>query len=112
MAEWDKDRLPILGIWLMPDNLRDGLFEDLLRAAIEPATEKYIACIVDQAKQDEIANFRDVERSKAIVKTHIAWQDPNKKNLGEALAAHFKNLSPVCTPFLDWLGRLFTASAQ
>ena len=26
----DRDRLPVLGIWLMPDNVRNGIFEDLL----------------------------------------------------------------------------------
>ena len=105
--ESEKCRLPILGIWLMPDNVRDGIFEDLLRASITPASEKYISDVVDQAIVDKMTNFRPVERSKAIVKTHIAWQDPNKKNLGEAISSHFDNLDPACRPFLDWLERLF-----
>jgi hypothetical protein len=105
--ESDRDRLPVLGIWLMPDNERDGIFEDLLCAAMAPKSERYIARVVDQAKVDKMTGFRDVERSKAIVKTHIAWQDPNKKNLGEAIGSHFDNLDPACRPFLNWLQRLF-----
>lgn len=106
-AEVDIDRLPTIGIWLMPDNVLDGIFEDLLRAAMAPASEKYISEVVDKASQDCMTSFRDVERSKAIVKTHIAWQDPNKKNLGEAIGSHFDNLNPACLPFLKWLERLF-----
>jgi hypothetical protein len=105
--ESDRTRLPVLGIWLMPDNIRDGIFEDPLRAAMAPAPEKYISTVVDKAKSDGMASFRDVERSKAIVKTHMAWQDPNKKNLGEAIGTHFENLAPACQFFLGWLGRLF-----
>jgi hypothetical protein len=103
----DKDRLPILGIWLMPDNERDGIFEDLLRAAMTPESEKYVSGVVDKAAVDKMTSFRAVERSKAIVKTHIAWQDPNKKNLGEAIGTHFENLTPACRPFLSWLELLF-----
>jgi hypothetical protein len=103
----DHDRLPIIGVWLMPDNVRDGIFEDMLCAAMPPRTVDYISKVVDKAKNDHIASFRDVERSKAIVKTHIAWQDPNKKNLGEAIDTEFDNLIPACQPFVNWLVRLF-----
>lgn len=112
IKEMDQDRLPVLGIWLMPDNVRDGIFEDLLRAAMAPESEKYISGVVDQATKDGMTGFRDVERPKAIVKTHIAWQDPNKKNLGEAISAHFDNLIPACQSFLDWLEHLFGESVQ
>jgi hypothetical protein len=110
--EVDQNRLPVLGIWLMPDNVRDGIFEDLLRAAMAPESERYISGVVDQATEDGMTGFRAVERPKAIVKTHIAWQDPNKKNLGEAISAHFDNLIPACQSFLDWLERLFGESVQ
>lgn len=107
-AELDRDRLPVLGIWLMPDNVRDGIFEDLLSASMAPESERYISVVVDKATSDGITGFRAVERSKAIVKTHIAWQDPNKKNLGEAIGSHFDNLDAACRPFLNWLERLFS----
>ncbi len=103
----DHARLPKIGVWLMPDNQQDGIFEDLLCAAMSSASLQYISAAVDQAKQDKFATFRGVERSKAIVKTHIAWQDPNKKNLGEAINSHFENLDPACAPFLSWLQALF-----
>jgi hypothetical protein len=104
----NRERLPVIGVWLMPDNVRDGIFEDLLCTAMAPGSENYISKVVDKAKDDQMANFRDVERSKAIVKTHIAWQDPKTKNLGEAIGGkHFDNLAPACQPFVDWLSRLF-----
>ena len=109
----DRDRLPKIGVWLMPDNVRDGIFEDLLRAAMAPESEKYISSVVDKAKDDQMASFRDVERSKAIVKTYIAWRDPKMKNLGEAISGkHFDNLAPACRSFLGWLNRLFREEVQ
>lgn len=103
----DRARLPILGVWLMPDNERDGIFEDLLRVAMTVESESYISAVVDKAKVDGVATYSDVERSKVIVKTHVAWQDPDKKNVGEAIGQHFENLAPACQPFLGWLERLF-----
>jgi hypothetical protein len=111
-ARADRDRLPVIGVWLMPDNVHDGIFEDLLRAAMSPESEKYISGVLDQATKDGKTDFREIERPKAIIKTHIAWQDPNKKNLGEAINdKHFVNLAPACQPFLNWLNRLFGEAA-
>uniref|UniRef100_E6PX02 Uncharacterized protein n=1 Tax=mine drainage metagenome TaxID=410659 RepID=E6PX02_9ZZZZ len=98
--------MPKIGVWLMPDNQRDGILEDLLCEAMSSTSHQYISAVVDKAKTDEFAAFRQVERSKAIVKTHIAWQDPNKKNLGEALN-HFENLDAVFQNFREWLQALF-----
>jgi hypothetical protein len=104
----DRHRLPVIGVWLMPDNVRNGIFEDLLCSAMTPESEKYISGVVDQATKDGMTHFREVERSKAIVKTHIAWHDPKTTKLGEAISAkHFDNLIPACKPFLNWLDRLF-----
>lgn len=109
----DYHRLPVIGVWLMPDNVRNGIFEDWLCSAMTPACETYISEVVDQATKDGMTHFRDVERPKAIVKTHIAWHDPKTKNLGEAISAkHFDNLIPTCKPFLDWLNRLFGEEVQ
>lgn len=109
----DRHRLPVIGVWLMPDNVRNGIFEDLLCSAMTPESEKYISGVVDQATKDGMTHFREVERSKAIVKTHIAWHDPKTKNLGEAISAkHFDNLLPACQSFLNWLERLFGESVQ
>jgi hypothetical protein len=109
----NRQRLPVIGVWLMPDNVNSGIFEDLLCAAMTPESEKYISGVVDQATKDGMTHFRDVERPKAIVKTHIAWHDPKTKNLGEAISAkHFDNLLPACQSFIDWLNRLFGEVTQ
>lgn len=106
-----RNRLPTIGIWLMPDNIKDGIFEDLLRKAMTPEEDQYIGHVVDQAKIDNIATFKDTaqstERSKVIVRTYIIWQDPDKKNLGIALKPHFVNLDAACKGFFDWQCRLF-----
>lgn len=108
----NRERLPVIGVWLMPDNVRDGILEDLLCSGIASAANDYVANVVQKAKADGIAGYRDVERSKVIVRTYIAWQDPNKKNVGEALGPYFQNLGPACKDFLGWMERLFGAVEQ
>ena len=109
----DRHRLPVIGVWLMPDNVRDGIFEDLLCAAMSQESESYISKVLDKAKDDQMAAFSDAERPKAIVRTHIAWQNPKTKNLGEAISAkQFDNLIPACQPFMDWLKRLFGSAIE
>lgn len=110
VAHPNHDRLPIIGIWLMPDNVRDGIVEDLFRSAMTKKSEEYISQVVDKAKNDGVAGFRPVERSKVIVKTHIVWQDPNMKNLGEAIYAHFENLGSACRSYLSWQKNLFSST--
>ena len=98
----NHDRLPVIGVWLMPDNVRDGILEDLLREALPAEQEAYIGKVVDRAREDRVATFGSVDRSKVIVRTHIIWQDPSMKDLGIALAPHFERLEPACRGFFDW----------
>jgi hypothetical protein len=108
-AHPSRDRLPIIGVWLMPDNVRDGILEDLLCIAMNSESQDYVAKVIDKAHVDGFAGFRGVDRTKVIVKTHITWQNPNVKNLGEAIGSdvHFKNLSSACDLFFKWQKRLF-----
>jgi len=52
-ADWK--RLPVIGVWLMPDNERDGIFEDLLCTAMPPESQSYISRVVDKAREDQMA---------------------------------------------------------
>jgi len=72
----DADRLPKLGIWLMPNNKTFGMLEDVLSASLLDHFREYTEKVVTQAKTDQIASYRDAHKSKAIIRTLMSWQDP------------------------------------
>lgn len=109
----DADRLPKLGVWLMPNNKAYGMFEDLLMESLVDEVRQYTSKVVNQAKADKIATFKDVHLSKAIIRTYMAWQDPpDIQYLGLAIKKRtFENIEAKCRQFIQWLGLLFGSPA-
>ena len=105
----DSDRLPKLGVWLMPNNRAYGMFEDLLIEALVDKVRDYTTGVVNQAKNDNVATFKDVHLSKAIIRTYMAWQDPpDIQYLGLAIKKKtFENIETSCKQFIHWLDHLF-----
>src|ERR1017187_6336901 len=67
----EADRLPRLGVWLMPNNKAWGMFEDLLVYSLSDHVDGYTARVVQQARTDGVANFRDAHLSKAVIRTYM-----------------------------------------
>jgi hypothetical protein len=105
----EADRLPRLGVWLMPNNKAWGMFEDLLVHSLSGHVAGYTARVVQQARTDGVANFRDAHLSKAVIRTYMAWQDPpDVQYLGLAIkTGMFERIEVECKHFVDWLDRLF-----
>lgn len=105
----DADRLPKLGVWLMPNNRTYGMFEDLLIGSLSNEVSAYVEAAVRQAKADRVAKFRDVHLAKAMIRTYMAWQDPpDVQYLGLAIKRGvFEQIESKCTLFIEWLERLF-----
>src|ERR1017187_7719713 len=94
----EADRLPKLGVWLMPNNKAYGMFEDLLIEALPDQGRTYTTAVVTKAKVDSVAAFRDIHLSKAIIRTYMAWQDPpDIQYLGVAIKKKtFENIEAKC----------------
>lgn len=105
----DADRQPRVGVWLMPNNKAYGMFEDLLLESLLEEVRIYTAAVVNQAKTDGIALFKDTHLSKAVIRTYMAWQDPpDIQYLGLAIkTGTFKNIETTCARFIQWLEQLF-----
>ena len=108
-SKQNSDRLPKLGVWLMPNNKAYGMFEDLLIEALLDDVRTYTTAVVNKAKADKIATFKDTHLSKAIIRTYMAWQDPpDIQHLGLAIKKKtFENIEATCKQFIRWLERLF-----
>jgi len=105
----DVDRLPRLGVWLMPNNEAFGMFEDLLIRSLSDELAEYTMAVVKKAKADGIGSFKDAHLSKAVIHTYLAWQDPpDIHRLGLAIRkGHFEDIQAEFKVFLRWLEKLF-----
>jgi len=102
------DDMPDIGIWLMPDNDKDGMLEDFCHRLIEPESLEVAQQSVEQAKQQNITTFKDVHRSKAIIHTYLAWQDEPGLPLGAAITAKaLDGDKPLAKNFVNFLTKLF-----
>jgi hypothetical protein len=109
----EADRLPRLGVWLMPNNRAYGMFEDLLMGSLSDQVAAYTTTVVKQAKADGIARFKGAHLSKAVIRTYLAWQDPpDIQYLGLAIKRRtFENIEAECKQFIQWLEQLFGSPA-
>ncbi len=109
----EADRLPKLGVWLMPNNKDYGMFEDLLMASLSELVAEYTTTVVKQSKADGVAKFKDVHLSKAVIRTYLAWQDPpDVQYLGLAIKrGAFENIEAECKQFIQWLEQLYGSPA-
>lgn len=103
------DDLPKLGIWIMPDNKNPGMLEDFLINMIDGQSIDYVDNCVKKAKDEEIATYKSIHHSKALIHTYLAWQDEPGKPLGQSITAKvLKPVTEISEHFKNWLGKLFT----
>jgi len=102
--------LPVVGIWVMPDNHLPGALEDFVGFLV-PETETPLweraGRIVDDIPPEE-RKFPPAQRSKAHMYTWLAWQEEPGKPMGTAITARY--LDPDVAEagvFIAWIRRLF-----
>ncbi len=106
-----KTNTPI-GIWLMPDNHRDGSIEDFLRELI--ADGDRIAPFAEQAsreaKADHGALFPEKYFKKAVIETWLAWQEEPGMSFGTAFEKRcLLNDKPLANRFVSWVQTLISS---
>jgi hypothetical protein len=103
--------LPVVGIWLMPDNKIPGMLEDfvsLLRPQ-EDVLWPFAVSVVQQVKGIETSlRFQDMHESKARIHTWLAWQREPGKPIGQAITkGYLKADAALAQSFIDWIRELF-----
>lgn len=99
------------GVWIMPDNRHRGALEEFLLGLV-PSTGaellEHAGRSVDRAR-DLGADVRDVEVTKSVVHTWLAWQREPGPQLHEAVMRRLLDpRHPQSRPFVSWFRRLFT----
>jgi hypothetical protein len=100
--------LPRIGIWLMPDNRQDGMFEDFLLSQIPTNALEFAQQTVRAAREQNFGSYKLVHESKAITHCYLSWQDEPGSPLGIAIKSGLFNVeSEPARRFVMWLSRLF-----
>lgn len=103
-----SEGMPIIGVWLMPDNTVDGMLEDF---CMNLAPEGVLDCMqefLDNTRANGIATFKEVHNSKALIHCYLSTQDEPGSPLGLAITK--KVLSPneeSAVKFTNWLTQVF-----
>jgi hypothetical protein len=104
--------LPRVGIWLMPDNQSEGMFEDFLLSQIPKDALEFARQTVRTARKDNFGTYKLVHESKAVAHCYLSWQDEPGYPLGIAIKSGLFNLeNETARRFVGWLDRLFRPAA-
>jgi hypothetical protein len=107
---YDPER-PVVGVWLMPNNLIEGMVEDFVTYLVPP-DDRALPLARAALEGIDIANrrFPPQHFSKALIHTWLAWQEEPGVKMGAAIARRY--LDPgaeVAAVFLSWIKRLSAA---
>jgi hypothetical protein len=105
-----EKEFPRIGLWLMPNNEKQGMLEDFLMEMVKfpDICIKLAEDCVARAVDEKCANFKKNHFSKAVIHTYLSWQNEP----GDALALSIKQgklnaKSPIAKKFLTWLTKVF-----
>ena len=107
-----RDDLPIVGIWLMPDNCLPGILEDFAAALIpgEDSLWPRAQGCVEKIPTEE-RRFPVERAAKAKIHTWLAWQEEPGKPIGLAMTMRYLNPNAQqAQRFVNWLHDLFVVS--
>ncbi|MEI7643037.1 MAG: DUF3226 domain-containing protein [Chloroflexales bacterium] len=104
-----QDDLPIVGVWLMPDNQLPGELEDFVQLLV-PATDTLwprAEQAIEAIPADE-RRFPTHDLIKAMMHTWLAWQHEPGRPMGLAITKRFLDPdAPSAQLFIAWIRRLF-----
>lgn len=104
-----REGKPRIGIWLMPDNVTQGMLEDFVCLLIPDGDELFNyakTCINDMSS--DLRLFKDAHQSKAEIHTWLAWQQDPGTPMGLAIQKKYLKPDQGKVPdFLKWVERVF-----
>ena len=98
-----------VGVWIIPDNRRDGALEDFLRDLIDEEDPLLPHAEQSTNRAKELgACFPENGAGKAVLHTWLAWQREPGLPYGTAMRArYFRDDSPAARAFVGWFRAVF-----
>lgn len=105
-----QDRLPQIGVWLMPNNQLPGMLEDFVAHLIPDgdALLPKAEAILSEIEHENLNCYSSIHHPKALIHTWLAWQETPGRPMGLSITAQvLLHNATVAIAFTDWLNRLF-----
>lgn len=105
--------VPVVGVWVMPNNEAGGRLEDFVSMMV-PAGDalwEHARTAIEEIP-DHLRRFKPAHRAKAHVHTWLAWQKEPGLRLGPAVERRLLDADvPQAAAFVEWLERLFVSDS-
>ena len=102
------DGLPDFGLWIMPDNTRDGLLEDFIKDSAANAEQPLLGHAIKTVKDLPTKKFKEIHNSKAEIATWMAWQAMPGQGLQGAVGGKLLDFEKgQAKQFIDWLKKIY-----
>lgn len=98
-----------VGVWIMPDNQREGTLEQFLYALIKEEDPLLPHSMKSTERAKELdARFSENDKNKAVLHTWLAWQETPGLPYGSAIRArYFRDDSSAAQGFVSWFRDTF-----
>lgn len=111
-----EESKPVVGVWIMPDNLNNGYLEHFLAELADRADDlwKHAESSIETLIAQHFCRFDpETRRQKALLHTWLAWQKEPGRPFGIAMQAGYLNpIAPAASLFLDWMKRTFQLDTE
>ncbi len=106
----NHDNLPVIGIWIMPDNHSKGYLEHFVAGMVPDNDElwAYAEETLQALESKGLSRYSSVKRQKALLHTWLSWQAEPGKPLGLAVDMGYLNArEPAMNSFSAWFQSTF-----
>ena len=100
---------PVVGLWLMPDNVIPGMLEDFIQLLVPsndilwPVAEDVVKQVVTKDRR-----FPATQEAKARIHTWLAWQEEPGKPMGLAITKRYLDAETAqVQQLINWIRTLF-----
>lgn len=110
-----EENMPVVGIWIMPNNSDNGYLEHFLGSLIDSKDDlwSHAQNTISGLMSSSFNKISRAREQKALLHTWLAWQKDPGKPFGQAISAnYFDVMAGAVDPFLAWFEETFELSSK
>jgi hypothetical protein len=105
---FEHDRLPLIGLWIMSKDNKEGMFEDWLKMAVSQKELPFFQKVLNTVNDIESKRFSAIHQSKAEINTWLAWQKKPSLGIKSVVQDNLIDLDSIAIKMLhQWLQVVF-----
>jgi len=110
-----NEELPVIGIWIMPDNKSTGMLEDFVSHLVPDKDElmPFVDETLIKLEDKGLNKYKNIHKSKAKIHTWLAWQETPGTPMGSAITKRYLDTDDEMSyKFVKWITNLFNLSSD